>query len=73
MHIRENRQKKKRGDKQNNYRSPHRRSAGNLFGSAARRNKNELSCQKALVVKDLRRNGQDLHGQLPFELDSSFL
>ncbi len=62
-----------KGDKQNNHRSPHRGSAGNLFGSAARRNKNELPCQKALAGQSLRRNGQDLNGQLPFECDSSFL
>ncbi len=45
-----------KGDKQNNYRSPHHRSVVNLFGSAARRNKNEMSCQKALAGQSLRRN-----------------
>ncbi len=44
------------GEKQNNYRSPHRRSVGHLFGSAAKRNKNEISCQKALARQSLRRN-----------------
>ncbi len=59
----------KKGEKQND----HRRSVVNLFGLAARCNKNEMSCQKALAGKGLRRDGQDLPGQLPFEHDSSFL
>ncbi len=39
----------KKGGMQDLHRSLHHRSTGHLFGSAASRNKNGMSCQKALA------------------------